>query len=64
MARTSHRRRREVSPRFISVTRLLLRYSLTRDAYVLRGVGNRFGPVLKVHRASQNSERPAEAGRS
>jgi hypothetical protein len=25
----------------------LFRYSAGRDAYVLRGIGNRFGPVLK-----------------
>jgi len=24
------------------------RYDLNRDAYVLRGVGNRFGPVLRT----------------
>jgi hypothetical protein len=28
----------------------LFRYSLTRDAYVLRGAGQRLGPVLRVNR--------------
>jgi hypothetical protein len=31
----------------LQVARVAFRYSRTRDAYVLRGVGGRFGPVLK-----------------
>lgn len=27
-----------------------LRYSVSRDAYVLRGVGHRYGPVLRTDR--------------
>jgi hypothetical protein len=32
------------------VLRPLLRYSVTREAYVLRGVGNSLGPVLRADR--------------
>ncbi len=41
------RQRRYVSPALLAALRPLLRYSETRQAYVLRLVGNRFGPVLK-----------------
>ena len=30
-----------------------LRYSLARDAYVLRGVGRRMGPVLRIDRRAR-----------
>ena len=45
------RRPRRYIPRvaFI-VLRPLLRHSLMRDAYVLRAIGNRFGPVLREDR--------------
>jgi hypothetical protein len=32
------------------LTRPLFRYSMTRDAYILRLAGNRTGPVLKRDR--------------
>jgi hypothetical protein len=32
-----------------------LRYSVTRDAYVLRGVGGSAGPVLRVDRRHRGS---------
>jgi hypothetical protein len=32
--------------------RPVLRYSAPRDAYVLRGVGSRRGPVLRIDRRS------------
>jgi hypothetical protein len=35
--------------------RPVTRYSLTRDAYVLRGIGNRRGPVL-VRKGSIRSD--------
>ena len=40
------RPRRPLSPLLLGLLRPFLRYSLTRDAYVLRGIGNRHGPVL------------------
>jgi hypothetical protein len=43
------RPRRAISSRKARALRLLgFRYSASRDAYVLRIVGNRFGPVYKV----------------
>ena len=49
--RTSHRPRKEVSPRTLLLLRPLLRYSASRDAYVLRAVGNSRGPVLRNRRS-------------
>ena len=41
------RERRYVRPALLVALRPAFRYSETRGAYVLRLVGNRFGPVLK-----------------
>jgi hypothetical protein len=42
------RPRRQVSTGVLRAARLVgFRYDPGRDAYVLRGVGNRFGPVLR-----------------
>lgn len=41
------RPRREVWPVTISLAKPFLRYSATRDAYVLRVIGNQHGPVLR-----------------
>jgi hypothetical protein len=38
----------------------LLRYSITRDAYVLRAVGQSLGPVLRVDR--RHRRQPAFEG--
>ena len=46
--RDSQRERRRIRPSTLVVLRPLFRYSAGRDAYVLRVVGNRFGPVLEV----------------
>jgi len=48
-SRAFPRRRRYISPRSMVIARLAgFRYSHHREAYVLRLVGNRFGPVLKT----------------
>jgi hypothetical protein len=44
----SPRPRRHVNPVLIKLLRPVFRYSPGRDAYVLRGVGGRFGPVLRA----------------
>jgi hypothetical protein len=44
--RTSMRPRRKVSPVTLRLLRPLFRRSWERDAWILRGVGNRRGPVL------------------
>jgi hypothetical protein len=46
--RDTQRDRRRIRPSTLVVLRPLFRYSAGRDAYVLRIVGNRFGPVLEV----------------
>jgi hypothetical protein len=45
--RSTPRPRRVVSPALISALAPLLRYSTVRDAYVLRGIGSKHGPVLQ-----------------
>ncbi len=44
------RKRRYVSRTTVRLLRPLLRYSEGREAYVLRLVGRRFGPVLRQDR--------------
>jgi hypothetical protein len=41
------RKRRYLNPRVLAMLRPLFRHSPSREAYVLRLVGNRVGPVLK-----------------
>ena len=44
------RPRKPVSASILFLLRPFFRYSLTRDAYVLRGVGRKRGPVLVTRR--------------
>jgi hypothetical protein len=53
------RPRHEVAPIVTIMARPLFRYSRTRDAYVLRGVGNRVGPVLRTRGRGGRFERSA-----
>jgi hypothetical protein len=48
--RTVRRPRRYLARHWLVVLRPALRYSHTREAYVLRGVGNKLGPVLRADR--------------
>ncbi len=58
MARSKEpRKRRVVRRRTIMMLRPVLRFSKGRSAWVLRVVGNRYGPVL-VEEGSQPSESP------
>lgn len=41
------RQRHEVSPAVTALAKPFFRYSTTRDAYVLRVIGNKRGPVLR-----------------
>ncbi len=52
--RTVPRPRRYLARHWMTVLRPLLRYSQTRDAYVLRGVGSSIGPVLRVDRRARS----------
>ena len=55
-----HRPRRYVSPVLITTLRPLFRRSETRDAYVLRAIGNHAGPVLREDR--RRGRRPTYEG--
>ncbi len=63
--RTVKRPRRFVAKGWLELGRPLFRYSESRDAYVLRVIGRRYGPVLKVDRrhggALQGPERRGSA---
>jgi hypothetical protein len=48
--RTTRRQRRYVARRWLVLMRPVLRYSATRNAYVLRLVGQEMGPVLRMDR--------------
>jgi hypothetical protein len=55
------RRRRYVGKRWFALLSPLLRYSYSRDAYILRGVGRRVGPVLRQDRRNpRRRPRPAD----
>jgi hypothetical protein len=60
--RTVQRPRRHVGTLGILVLRPFFRYSYGRDAYVLRIVGDRVGPVLRLERRAERRRRRA-AGR-
>jgi hypothetical protein len=57
MTRSTSRHRRPVSRRVIRALTPVLRYSYGREAYVLRGVGRRFGPVLVERPRGEHSGR-------
>jgi hypothetical protein len=48
--RTQQRPRRYVSRHWLVALKPVLRYSVTRDAFVLRAIGNSSGPVLRMDR--------------
>lgn len=48
--RTNQRPRRYLTRHWLTLLTPAFRYSSSRGAYVLRGVGNRVGPVLRVDR--------------
>ena len=50
------RPRRYISRSLFTVIRPLLRHSVGRDAYVLRVIGNTYGPVLRVNRRARSGE--------
>ena len=50
----ARRKRREVAPRLIDLLSPVLRYSYTRRAWVVKGIGDRRGPVL-VKRPSKRA---------
>lgn len=48
--RSVPRPRRYIAPYWLMLLRPLFRYSTTRDAFVLRMIGNSTGPVLRPDR--------------
>jgi len=59
--RSVPRTRHQVSPRAVRALSPFFRQSYGRDAYVLRGVGNRWGPVLQVRQTSAQPTPSSEA---
>jgi hypothetical protein len=53
------RPRRYVEHHWLTLLRPVYRYSYSRDAFVLRGVGSSFGPVLRLERRARR-ERPLD----
>lgn len=52
------RPRKDVSRTKLTLLSPFFRYSLSRDAYVLRGIGQRHGPVLREEVLQPASETP------
>jgi hypothetical protein len=52
----AQRPRHYVSRATLVLLRPLFRYSLSRDAYVMRGIGNVRGPVLRRERRNKTRE--------
>ncbi|HEY4997235.1 MAG TPA: hypothetical protein VII03_04505 [Solirubrobacteraceae bacterium] len=55
--RIVRRPRRYVSPQLMTLLGPVLRYSSSRDAYVLRAIGNQMGPVLRQERRRMQRRR-------
>jgi hypothetical protein len=53
------RTRRYVGRHWLTLLKPLYRYSYSRDAFVLRGVGSSFGPVLRPDRRVRR-DRPSD----
>ena len=51
--RSTARPRRYIHRFWLLLLRPLLRFSVSRDAFVLRGVGNHLGPVLRPDRRAR-----------
>ncbi len=58
--RAVRRPRRYVARHWLMLLRPLLRFSTTRDAYVLRLVGGDIGPVLRADRRHVSRRRHAD----
>jgi hypothetical protein len=58
--RSARRPRRYVARHWLFILRPLLRYSATRDAFVLRVVGSSTGPVLRLDRRRRQRGQPFE----
>ena len=61
--RTQQRPRRYVAQHWLLLLWPAFRYSATRDAFVLRAIGNSIGPVLRVDRRGRRNSSYAGAER-
>jgi hypothetical protein len=61
--RSALRPRRYVARGWLLILRPILRYSATRDAYVLRAIGSKTGPVLRLDRRRRRQQPFAGAER-
>jgi len=55
--RSQHRPRHYIREVWVLLLRPLFRYSSTRDAFVLRAIGNTSGPVLRIDRRRRSERR-------
>jgi len=55
--RSTARPRRYIHRFWLLPLRPLLRFSVSRDAFVLRGIGNQVGPVLRPDRRARGRRR-------
>lgn len=62
--RTVPRNRHYVSKHLITVMWPIVRYSIARDAYVLRVIGRQTGPVLKIDRRRAREQPHVERRRA
>ena len=62
--RSSHRPRRYINPWLLATLKPALRYSDFRDAYILRGIGNHVGPVIRPERRRKQVEFPGRDRRT
>ncbi len=58
--RSAVRPRRYVAGHWLLLLKPALRYSASRDAFVLRAIGNSTGPVLRPDRRRRQSRSPFE----
>jgi hypothetical protein len=63
MAQRFHRKRHAVDDAALTALRPLFRYSYSRNAYILRLVGARTGPVLTPKRFTRDSDQGEPAPR-
>lgn len=54
--RSAVRPRRYLARQWLLILRPFLRYSATRDAYVLRAIGRSRGPVLRLDRRRRRNQ--------
>jgi hypothetical protein len=64
MADRFHRKRHTVGEATLTALRPLFRYSYSRDAYILRVVGARSGPVLRPRHAGTRFVRATDQDES